>query len=180
MNTTETTINGEDFIVITNTQTYQSLTPGVTYTIHYYLNEVITDPQSGSQITSPLHDENNNLLYDGNITFTPEKADGSIDLVLYVKKSDIEVGKTYSMSSNLEISSTTLEVMESGFEISHTTTSFIVGGVILVCVALLVGLFVSIKKKNTSTKTVSYINDVGDTEKIDIEEVSYDEFEKNK
>lgn len=164
--------NLEEYTTITNTQYYESLTPGITYKMHYYLADPIKDPYTHQLLGyNPIYDENNNLKYEDYTLFIPDAPSGSIELSLTMKTSEVE-DKEYCFISELELESTAVEAVESGLGISHSTTGFIFSGIGIVIIGLLIFLFLSVKR-NKPKKTIQYINDVGDNEEI--EEIPYTE-----
>ena len=168
--------NSEEYTTITNTQYYNALTPGITYKMHYYLADPIKDPYTHQLLGyTPIYDENNNIKYEDYTLFVPDAPSGSIELSLTMKTSEVEEDKEYCFISEIELESTTVEAVESGFGISHTTSIIAFSGLCVVIAALLAYVVLHLIKQKKQLRTIKYLNDIGDFEEMEIEEIDYDD-----
>ena len=168
--------NSEEYTTITNTQYYNALTPGITYKMHYYLADPIKDPYTHQLIGyNPIYDENNNLKYEDYTLFVPDAPSGSIELSLTMKTSEVD-DKEYCFISEIELESTAVEAVESGLGISHTTSVIAFSGLCVVIVALLTYVVLHLIKQKKQIQTIKYLNDIGDFEKMEIEEINNDDY----
>ena len=126
-----------DYYTITNTQYYMSLTPKITYKMTCYL---------AYEDSSPVLDKYGNRI-ETEVVFVPENSSGKVDIVLNVNKEYVKPRTAYKLMSNIELVSTTEEIMETGFGIPTPVMNGIGIGIFVAIIIAIVGTILYSRKK---------------------------------